>query len=370
MTVHVSSTGRGPSSWWVLPLLLLVLAGTLASNHDSGGHAAIAGVIAGLATLSLLLTRRQPVAAVLVNAALVAAYFALGHADGPIFLILPVATFLLAVQQPARRWAPAAAAAAALVAAGLVARGLWWDDGLEKSLWQSFAVAAMVAVAGAVATTVRSRRQAAAERGQRAAVEEQLRMAQDLHDGVGHGLAVIAMQSGVALHLLEKDDIDRAATRRAVQAIRDTSRESLEELRAELSRLTPGASAPQTPRRGLADLGVLVDRVRTGGLKVDLEVNHGTVPQVVDEAAYVIVQEALTNVLRHATADRAVVELHADRDALLVSVTDDGQGGAVHEGLGINGMRARAEQLGGTLQVGRTPNGFQVRAVLPTRGSP
>jgi signal transduction histidine kinase len=187
---------------------------------------------------------------------------------------------------------------------------------------------------------------------------------------VGHGLAVIAMQSGVALHLLDKDVIDRDAARRALQAIRGTSRESLESLRAELSRLTPSASASTAPRRGLADLDVLLERVRAGGLSVDLRNGHDSVPQEVDETAYVIVQEALTNVLRHASAGRAVVELRREDGVLLVSVRDDGEGAAVVEGFGITGMRSRVTRLGGTLHVGRTPQGFEVLAELPLKESP
>lgn len=192
-------------------------------------------------------------------------------------------------------------------------------------------------------------------------------MAQDLHDGVGHGLAVIAMQSGVVLHLLDKPDVDRVAARRALQAIRETSRESLDALRAELSRLAPGATAPRAARRGLADLDVLLDRVRAGGLTVSVEggVVPGSLPEAVDESAYVIVQESLTNVLRHASASRAVVALRAEAAALVVTVTDDGKGADVVEGMGISGMRARAQRLGGTLEVGRAPDGFRVRAVLP-----
>lgn len=366
MTTVPVSAGRPLSGWWLLPALFLVLSGTVASNHSAGGgQVVVASVLAGLATVTLLLSRRRPVTTVLASAAPVSAYFALGLADGPIFLVLPAGAFLLAMQVPARGWVPAVAGAWALVAGALLLRGVWWGFGVAHSLRQGLGVAAVVAAACVVAMTVRSRRQAAAERAHRAATEEQLRMAHDLHDGVGHGLAVIAMQSGVALHLLEKDVVDRVAARRALQAIRDTSRESLEALRAELSRLSPVAAAPTAPRRGLADLPVLVERVRAGGLAVELRNDHGSVPQAVGETAYVIVQEALTNVLRHASADRALVELRGGGDVLVVSVTDDGQGSAVVEGLGITGMRARVRRLGGTLEVGRTPRGFEVRAELP-----
>jgi signal transduction histidine kinase len=359
------STGRAVSGWWVLPALVVVLAGTTASNLHDGGSAAGSAALAGLATLSLLLAGRDPVAAVLVNAGLIGAYFGLGFADGPAFLTVPAAVFLLAVQRPTRQWLPPAVGALLLVAGGLVVRGVWWDDGLEKSLWQSLGVAAMISVAGAVGAAVRSRRQAKAESAQRAVAEEQLRMAQDLHDGVGHGLAVVAMQSGVVLHLLDKPDIDRDAARRAVQAIRDTSRESLEALRAELARMAPGAPAARSPRRGVGELPVLVDRIRAGGLSVELEASHGALPAPVSETAYVVVQEALTNVLKHASAAKAKVEVRAQDDAVLVAVIDDGVGDVVVDGLGLSGMRARVEQLGGSVTVGRTADGFAVRARLP-----
>ena len=141
--------------------------------------------------------------------------------------------------------------------------------------------------------------------------------------------------------------------------------ESLEALRAELARMAPGAPAARAPRRGVGDLPVLVDRIRGGGLSVDLEVADGELPATASETAYVVVQEALTNVLRHASASKAKVSLRADGDALLVDVTDDGIGDAVVEGLGIGGMRTRVERLGGTLDVGRTADGFSVRARLP-----
>jgi signal transduction histidine kinase len=347
---------------------VIVLAGTLASNHVRGQPGGVfAAVLAGAATLVLLLGRRQPVAAVLMCGLLVGLYFALGYVDGPIFLVVPTATLVVAIHHPSRRWGYAAAGSVVLVAVGLLMRG--WDGDLQKNLWQGFLVAALVAAAGAAGTTIRGRREAAAERAQRAAAEEQLRMAHDLHDGVGHGLAVIALQSGVALHVLEKEDADVMAARRALEVIRETSRESLEALRAELSRLAPDVSAPRAAHRGLADLPVLVDRFRAGGLSVSLSGVVGSVPDQVDEVAYVIVQEALTNVLRHASANRAVVSLRTEPSELLVSVIDDGRGGEVVEGLGITGMRARVQRLGGSLSVGQAPEGFQVRAVLPLNGS-
>lgn len=371
MTTAPSPIGRLLSGWWLLAALFLVLSGTVASNQGlDSRRLVVAAVLAGLATVATVMAPRHPVAAGLAVGALVGGYFALGFGDGPIFLVLPAVTFLLTLHLSGRRWAATAVAAMGVASAGLLARGVWWGYGVRHSLEQSAGLVVVACAAGAVAMTVRSRRQASAERAQHAATEEQLRMARDLHDGVGHGLAVIAMQSGVALHLLDKEVVDRVAARRALQAIRETSRESLEALRTELSRLTPTASAPITPRRGLADLDVLVERIRAGGLSVELRGgSNGTVSQLVDETAYAIVQEALTNVLRHASAERAVIELRREDDRFLVTVTDDGQGSAVVEGLGITGMRSRVRRLGGTLHVGRTGRGFEVRAELPLGSS-
>jgi signal transduction histidine kinase len=195
-------------------------------------------------------------------------------------------------------------------------------------------------------------------------------MAQDLHDGVGHGLAVIAMQAGAALHVL---DSDPARARASLEAIRATSKESLDALRAELVEMsggTVGATAPRRPAPGLDDVAGLVDRVRAAGLRVDVVGSAGTAPTRVGEAVHGVVQEALTNVLRHARASRATVSFDRALDAVLVvTVTDDGQGAAAvgEPGMGLEGMRARVESVGGRLQAGPAEVGFRVRAELPLR---
>jgi signal transduction histidine kinase len=175
------------------------------------------------------------------------------------------------------------------------------------------------------------------------------------------------MQAGVALHVLDRDP---AKARESLLAIRESSRESLEALRAELSRLSrdPADAAPRTARNGLDDLPGLVARVRAGGLQVELGSHHDAVDDEVSHAAYLVVQEALTNVLRHSGAASASVDVSTESGGLLVSIVDDGQGGDVQEGLGLQGMRTRVERLGGTLRVGPVPGGFQVRASFPPVG--
>jgi signal transduction histidine kinase len=173
------------------------------------------------------------------------------------------------------------------------------------------------------------------------------------------------MQAGVALHVLDQDPV---AARRSLEAIRDTSKEALGALRAELSQLT-GEAAQRAPVRKLDDIDALVERVAAAGLRVTSVVDRElfSVADEVQATAYVVVQEALTNVLRHADATAVDVRVRREGPTLDVTVTDDGRGGAVQdEGMGINGMRDRVESLSGTFTCGPRPEGgFEVRAVLP-----
>ncbi|MGH3412886.1 MAG: sensor histidine kinase [Marmoricola sp.] len=355
--------------WWVAPLLVIEVAGSIGANHERTAlHLALAGVLAGLATLVLLAWRRWPLAALLGNAALTCAYFATGQDNGPILFTPVIATFLMARSRPPRVTVPWVAVEIGVGILGLALRSaLWGDWSGGQALGQSIVTIAVLFAAAAFGNNQRTRHEARADRARRAASEEQLRMAQDLHDGVGHGLAVIAMQAGVALHVLERDP-DKA--RESLEAIRDTSRESLAALRAEIGRLAPAARgpAPLVPRNGIDDLPALVDRVRAGGLELSLDTGGiSRLPEAVDGTIYLVVQEALTNVLRHSGAGSAAVRLydeHAER-SVLATVTDDGQGGPVHEGMGLTGMRARVEALGGSLAVGPSPEGFMVWARIP-----
>jgi signal transduction histidine kinase len=350
--------------WWLVPVLFVVVAGTVAVNvHDTADHHPLAVVLGSLAGLVLFAIDWAPWA-VVVNGALVGAYFLADGRNGPIFFTIIVATFLVALRRRPREWVPLVFVAAVLVWVGLTVRG-YQSDAVDLRLWQSFGVGALSAAAAAVATSVSARGEARSDRIRRAASEEKLRMAQDLHDGVGHGLAVIAMQAGVALHVLDQDT---AAARRSLEAIRNTSKEALGALRAELSQLT-GEDAQRTPLRKLEDVDALVERVTAAGLRVTSDVSLGgsTVAEEVQATAYAVVQESLTNVLRHADATSVDVVVRRDGDTVVVTVTDDGRGGAVQdEGMGINGMRDRVESLSGTFTCGPRPEGgFEVRAVLP-----
>ena len=359
--------------WWVLVVLVVSFMGTINIKRHEHGYSEptiVSGLLVVAAVLPLFWRERRPDLAVLANAAAVAVYFGSTYGDGPVYLSVLLSTFALTVRRPLRAWLPYAGVALTTIVTGLIVRQLRVDDNTTLATigWISWFVAVNSAAA-ALGMALRNRRETHAEQVRRTATEEQLRMAQDLHDGVGHGLAVIAMQAGVALHVLDRDP---AAARRSLEAIRDTSKESLDSLRAELVRLSPsqGDPAPRRPRNGLADLEVLAARVRAGGVPVVLDVAPVELPAPVDAVGYAVVQEALTNVLRHADASSAHVVVRRTGAGLEISVTDDGHGavgplGAGH-GLGIPGMRSRVEALGGTLEAGPMPDrGFRVRAVVP-----
>jgi signal transduction histidine kinase len=198
--------------------------------------------------------------------------------------------------------------------------------------------------------------------------EERLHIAQEVHDVVAHAMVAINVQAGVAAHLIERDP-DHA--REALRQIKDTSGEALADLRGTLGVLrNPGHGAPVGPAAGLDDLEELTGSLRAAGVRVDLDVDApGPVPAAVHAAGYRIVQEALTNVLRHARASSAEIRVRRDARAVRIEVTDDGPGAVAPRngaGHGLRGMRERAAALGGTLDSGPRPEGgWRVRAVLP-----
>ena len=207
------------------------------------------------------------------------------------------------------------------------------------------------------------------ERADRAAVEERLRISRELHDVLGHAMSVMVVQAGVAQHLLATRP-DEAA--QALARITETGRGSLDELRRLLSVIRDGdPSAPSSQELvGLDALAALVDDVTAAGLPVRLSCDVGRgIPDGVQLAAYRIVQEALTNTLRHAGPATATVEVRHVGNDLQVEVTDDGIGAALPRGgagRGLAGMRERVAVYGGTLTTGSgTDGGYRVAARIP-----
>jgi signal transduction histidine kinase len=216
-------------------------------------------------------------------------------------------------------------------------------------------------------------REHAAE-ARRAVVEERARIARELHDVVAHRVSLMTVQAGAA-KTVAADDPEGAS--RAMHAVEKAGREALDELRHLLGVLRPEAEAEALgPQPGLADVPLLVERSRAAGLHVTLRMDGAGVglPARVDLSAYRIVQEALTNALKHAgPAARTEVRVHTDERGVDIEVLDDGRGVTILDGSGhgIIGMRERALLLGGRLDAGPRPGGgFRVAAHLPVRDEP
>lgn len=215
------------------------------------------------------------------------------------------------------------------------------------------------------------------EEARRRVAEERLRVARDLHDLLAHSITLIGVQTSVAAHVLaaDPDRLDRAAVAKALDDVAGTCRAARGELRATLEVLRSGTDdgtqEARGPLPGLDGLPDLAEAARTAGARVELSVGPREAPPAVGAAAYRIVQEALTNAVRHAGPDLTVRVAVRTRDAALaVTVTDDGTGGrqeAAHTpGFGLIGMRERARTVGGTLEAGpRAEGGFMVSALLP-----
>lgn len=220
----------------------------------------------------------------------------------------------------------------------------------------------------ATATELEAQRELAAEA---AVAHERTRLARELHDVIAHSVSVMVVQAAAAERVVHQDP-DAAA--RALATVEDTGREALGELRHLLGVLRPEGGAPRhelTPQPGLAALDRLVDQFRGTGVELTVSRDGDVRPLApgLELAAYRILQEALTNVLRHGHARRADVQVGYAADRIALVVTDDGAGGppvVTGTGNGIRGMSERAALYGGTLEAGPAPGGgFEVRAVLP-----
>ncbi|MFE3032529.1 sensor histidine kinase [Streptomyces canus] len=215
---------------------------------------------------------------------------------------------------------------------------------------------------------VRQRRRYARELLAQTIAQERLRIARELHDVVAHGMSVITVQAGYG-HLVIDDRPDRA--RAALDVIATTGRETTTEIRRLLGVLRTEDTAPAlAPAPGLADLDRLLATTAEAGLHVELEItgNPHALPAGIDTSAYRIVQEALTNVVKHAQTSRANALIGYGPDELLIEITDQGQGrpGHMGPGHGLIGMRERAAMCGGDFRAGPVPGGgFQVSVQLP-----
>ncbi|WP_107122616.1 sensor histidine kinase [Streptomyces dysideae] len=377
---------EGRDARWPWPstalLTVFVFAGSHVAAQEQEGERepldSFARVLLVVASGLLLWRKRCPVAVAFGTAAAVMVYLGAGYPYGPVFVAVAVACFNAVVAGHR----PAAWAAMGMLWAGhvLVAHWLYrWlpPSGGSAAAWGAEGViAAWVVAIMAVAELARTRReQWARERAERAqaarrrADEERLRIARELHDVLAHSISVINVQAGVGLALL---DADPEQARTALTTIKAKSKEALGEVRQVLDTLRTPGDAPRTPAPGLGRLPELVAQAASAGLTVEVEGKTPDLPPGTDLAAFRIVQEALTNVVRHSGSRHARVRLDpGDGTTLRLRIDDDGPAtgaDAGGSGNGLAGMRERAAALGGTIEAGpRDDGGFRVLAVLPLK---
>ncbi|WP_434589306.1 sensor histidine kinase [Streptomyces sp. A5-4] len=358
------------------------LAAALALLVDDGrGPDALGWALLTVATAALAWRRRAPLAVLLLVLAAVGPYHALDYNHAA-----PVPGSLIAVYTVANTGRPLRTV---LIGTGVVTLAVSvmltvnTHRGLELLRTSGWILA--VIVLGAAVRTHRRYIAAMVERAERAertreeeaarrVAEERLRIARDLHDLLAHSITLIGVQTSVAAHVLvvDPDRLDRAAVVKALDGIADTCREVRAELRTTLEVLRADGDGPAGPLPDLAALPDLVRAARGAGTRTELAVRtpEGRVPPATAAAAYRIVQESLTNAVRHAGLGARVlvrVEPLAGH-TLRITVTDDGRAPAPtgEPGFGIVGMRERARSVGGTLVAAPRPGGgFEVSASLP-----
>ena len=356
---------------------------------------ALSYILGVVIALPILWRRRWPFGVLLACSALLLAFYSLHRRD-----ISPVPLLAVPVYDAATAGylAWSIAIPAGYMAIGLVLVALTTKQSFATITTEFLPSIALLAVAVALGEAIRSRRALAAEtaeklkiaeeeriaEGLRAVAEERLRIARELHDTVAHAMATITVLAGSALHLTgagqsETDDSLRTVTG-SLTSIRQTSKSALADMRVTLNQLRAGeadVADEQTRSAGLDRLDELVGAVRAAGAPVTLSIDgdRRPVPESVDHAAYRILQESLTNVLRHAgtQAEATVAIFYASND-LTILVSDDGSGGCdggadgvgKRSGHGLTGMAERAAAVGGDVSAGPKPGGgFEVRARLP-----
>jgi signal transduction histidine kinase len=346
-------------------------------STDSGGHGldALGAGLAVVMALPLAARRLAPVPVLAIVAIATGSLYGIGYGFPPVAFAIALYTV---ARWPDRtregvRTAVLAGSVAVLLGPSLVRNGLGPGVFAGTVVWGLawFAGDRIRQRQERIAAAAERARQAAreAEREERlASAEERTRIARDLHDSAGHAVNVILVQAGAARLLLEQDP---ARSRAALETIEDVARETLVEIDQLVRALRdPAGTDGVEPPAGLAALGTLVERSRAGGLDVEVVVDgpRRALPPGVDQAAYRILREALTNASRRSTGN-ARVELAYGPTALELLVTNPLPVGAeaVNRGHGIVGMRERALLLGGSLDAGPADGVFRVRALLPYR---
>ncbi|GAA2824942.1 sensor histidine kinase [Kribbella solani] len=354
-------------------LSLISVIGTLGSaqGQPERRHPDVLMVVLLLiGTIALYWLRTHPVAVLWTTATTTLIYMLREYPWGPVVIAFVIAVFtVIRLGHRLAGWAGLIALYVGHVG-GRIILGINADG-----VYQVLLVGACFCVLGFLAELFRAHRdrvmaatKTRREEELRRAGEERLRIAQELHDVVAHHISLINVQASTALHLSDRQP-EQAIP--ALAAIKDASKEALVELRSIVGVLRQsGESAPRQPVAGLDHLDHLVTRTGRAGLEVH-KIIHGNprpLPTGLDRAAFRIIQESLTNVVRHAKATSATVRVQYGEQALVLQIDDNGDSVTAQpiEGNGISGMRERATALGGTLTANRTPaGGFRITATLP-----
>lgn len=359
---------------------LAVLLGVLTSgttigadaNHNPGG---IAFTLIAAISAFLAVRRPWPEVALFGSTAGLYVYLYLGLPEGPVYLLPAVAVFFYAF---ARRLKTVLIVLAVMFVVNTAFQtfvlneiGDLWVNASITTIWLGIAATGGRIVREARNARERERTTEREAERDRYRAEERIQMAREIHDVVGHSLAVVSMNAGVALHVLDKRPGAPPEVVENLQAIRDASTRALQDLRATLAPLRQGRQPELRPTGAIADLPTLVDAVRTGGLNVEYTVSGdpAAVPANIAAAVYRVVQESLTNVIRHAEAAQARVRIDCGPKRIGILVEDDGRGGPIDPdriGQGVTGMMERVVTGGGEFSAGPKPGGgFAVKADLP-----
>ncbi|WP_225098039.1 sensor histidine kinase [Streptomyces sp. CoH27] len=361
-------------SWCAAALFALLLFGSTTYQvalHGPRGAFFTAlwqrGAMAVLLALPVGWVRRWPVPVFGVIAAESVLVFVLGEHTWPLYVAMACLVGCLAAARP-RRTALTAAGGTLALSLAQWAAGSHHGETLGDAVSTVLGMAATVALPWTIGNSVRQqRRYGEALReyaADRAVAEERLRIARELHDMVAHSIGVIAIQSGAAGLVL---DTQPERVRQALTAIESTSRETLAGLRRMLVSLRQAEA--EAPAEGLEGVGRLVERAAGAGLQVEVEWRgrRRPLPPEIDLAAFRIIQESVTNAVRHSGGRRCRVSVEYGTEAVAIEVVDDGRGGTPRgPGFGISGMRERAALLNGQFSAGVRPDGgFQVAARIP-----
>lgn len=352
-------------------LAVVGVIGTVGTNAISDADRpvdalAIALMIVNAAAVAF--RRLSPLGTLAGVAIVTATFLVLGYPFGPIFFPFFVAVYTVAAHRPLATSVPAALATVAVLLVHL-----FTHPAALPGLTGVVPASAWVVVPFAIGVTARLTREARqrerAEAIRQRVYEERLRIAQEVHDVVGHGLAAIKMQADVALHVLPRKP---EQAERALAEISRTSTEALGEVRATLA-VVRQADGDRSPTAGLGRLDELRNRMADSGLRVDIETTGAprTLSPAIDLAGYRVVQESLTNALRHGERKIASVRIAYQPDAVVIAVSNPAAGAAAERsGFGIDGMDERVTALGGEFSAGPTGDGrFEVRASIPTGGT-